>query len=424
MTTPRATPETIRAARERLAAAREALGARSQADTLESLSALLDEFARPGSAARSRLETDLPKATGFHATTVAAGLDLALAKFTGKALRELVLSEHNAAPGAQFEGFAQTSVLLAGAIPMPTLTAFLFPLVLHSPVLAKTAARDPVTARIFAEVLARIDPVLARCIEIVSFPRDDESCMETFLTAECVVATGADGTIRAVSAEVPPTTRFVGYGHRLSVALLGPAALSGSALADAARKLARDVALWDQQGCLSPVAVFCEGSAREARALGEALGQALDALGGEWPRGEIGAEDAAAVRHARDEALMRRAAGRDVAVFADEALQFTVVVEDELRFRAAPLHRFVRIHASRERTTLLHSLEAVARHLAAVALAGFGQDSVAVARALGALGASRVCAPGEMQAPPLGWHHDGQLLLAPLARMVDVEFDT
>ena len=49
-------------------------------------------------------------------------------------------------------------------------------------------------------------------------------------------------------------------------------------------------------------------------------------------------EQAAAIRREREEALMRRADGRDVRVFASDGTQFTVVVEDDLRMRVAFFH--------------------------------------------------------------------------------------
>jgi len=54
-------------------------------------------------------------------------------------------------------------------------------------------------------------------------------------------------------------------------------------------------------------------------------------------------------------------------------------------------------------------------------LEGFGAAEPALAAALARLGASRLCRFGSLQAPPLGWHHDGRGVLAPLARFCDDE---
>ena len=88
---------------------------------------------------------------------------------------------------------------------------------------------------------------------------------------------------------------------------------------------------------------------------------------------------------------------------------------------SAPQNRFIRVHPARDRRGLLAAIARVSPHLAAVGLAGFGAQTTEIARAIAGLGASRICAPGALQTPPLGWHHDGQPPLLPLARLTDVE---
>ena len=62
------------------------------------------------------------------------------------------------------------------------------------------------------------------------------------------------------------------------------------------------------------------------------------------------------------------------------------------------------------------------RHdLAGVALEGFGETSAKIAAELTRLGASRVCAPGTLQTPPLEWPRDGRAVLLPFARRSAIE---
>jgi hypothetical protein len=92
------------------------------------------------------------------------------------------------------------------------------------------------------------------------------------------------------------------------------------------------------------------------------------------------------------------------------------VRELDARWRPAPLHRFVRVHPVADAAALLDALRPVGPHLACVALEGFGPAEPALRAACAAVGASRVCRPGRMQAPPLAWPRDGRGVLAPLAR--------
>ena len=56
---------------------------------------------------------------------------------------------------------------------------------------------------------------------------------------------------------------------------------------------------------------------------------------------------------------------------------------------------------------------------AAVALAGFGAAPAELSSGLTHLGASRICEPGSLQAPPLDWRKEGRGLLLPLSRFED-----
>jgi Acyl-CoA reductase (LuxC) len=360
---------------------------------------------------------------------VRAGLAHALRDWTGDALHAVVQRELGHAGVGTREctlaaGFETTSVLLAGALPTPTLLAILAPLAVGSPVLVRTASGDPLTARVVASSIAEVDPTLGACVEVVRFGVDDLGALDAFLSAECVVASGSDATMSAIAARIRPPRRFVAYGHRVSVAVLGPGVLTSSALPQTCQRLAFDLALWDQLGCLSPLALYVVGDDRSAiDPLAAGLASALARAELQLPRGKIAIAAAAAFARARAEAEVRAAAGRGVTVYGGPRDPWCVVREDTEELREAPLYRFVRVHPVADLAGLSAALGSLAPRLAAVAIDGFGADSRSAAQRVAALGASRVCAPGRMQAPPLGWHHDGQGILTPLCRFSDLEAD-
>jgi len=191
---------------EHLAALRESgaeLRRRPVEATLDALADVLDGWRDPESSWRHALEAELPEATGFSPEVVREGLRLGLEPFSGAKLRELVAHELGGrnGPGHDDEfvsGFDTTAVVLAGSIPMPTLLALIAPLALQSPVLAKTASHDPVTARHFARSLAEVDPLLGRCIACVEFPSHASDCVDALLAADCVVAFGSDEAMAAI----------------------------------------------------------------------------------------------------------------------------------------------------------------------------------------------------------------------------------
>jgi hypothetical protein len=405
----------VRAAAARLRGAGAALRRRPRGERVALLGALLEALRDPASAIRKRLADELPAATGFHPATLAAGLDAGFARWSAQAFAELVDAELGSSPRRVAAGFPLTAVVLGGAIPMPSVLQLLAPLALGSPVLVRPGAHDPVTARAVAFELARLDPGLAGCIEVVSFAHTDAEAISALTEADCVVATGSDGAVAAIAAHVRPWQRFVGYGHRFSIAVLGRA----EACADAFAAVARDTALWDQLGCLSPLALYAVGWRWEERAaLLDELESAFSKQAALWPIGRIASRDAALRANELATFELRAASSGDAELRREPASRWALLAEREAAFRGSPLYRALRVHFVPDTASALAALAAAARHLACIGVAGAG-DPQAV-DLLASLRPSRICPLGEMQAPPISWCHDGQGVLLPLAALTDL----
>jgi Acyl-CoA reductase (LuxC) len=421
----------VRSALARLRDLGRRLRERRAADVHAALADTLDAWCGPASQWQRALADALPAVSGFSAEMVREGLARGLAPYTGGALHALVRDElggperQDAMRGTRVDGFATAATVLAGAIPLPTFVAITAPLALHTPVLVKPSMHDPVSAALFVRSLAARDPLLGACVEIATFHRDDTESLAALCEAECVVATGSDAAVAAIARcfeasrghAASGPRRFVGYGHRSSLAMLGSHATRGDALTATATALALDIALWDQLGCLSPLAVHVVGADRRAAGrVAEALAAALAAAEQRSPRGRIEPAAAAAIARERAEAEMR-----DATVLSSRGTEWSVVCEPDAQRRSAPLHRFVRVKPSASVEACLAALRPQGGQLAAVALAGFGADTAEIGAALAELGASRVCAPGAMQSPPLGWPRDNLRVLLPLARFGALE---
>jgi len=421
------TPDEIAESLERLRDEGARLKRRPIGEVLDALGAVLDRWADPDSRCRRDLEDRLPAATGFTAPMVGEGLRRALGHWTGDALRALAARELgpidslDSASDRRISSFDTTAVLLAGAIPMPSLLALIAPLAVRSPVIAKPASRDPLTPQLVAQSIAETDVELGRCIQIASFAASNEDCTRALLGAECIWATGSDETIAAVRSLVKPPRRLIADGHRLSIAAVVPPP-GAEERADLACRLALDVALWDQLGCLSPIAIFAvDPEPTRAAELADAIASALANAEKEWPRGAIEPRAAHAIAQQRAEAELRRAAGRAVEIRVSDSTAWTVILEDGPELRPIPLHRFVRVIPVPDLEQLLAAIGPLGSHLAGAAIEGFGASTTRLAHALADLGASRVCAPGTLQSPPLDWRHGGRGVLAPLVRFADIE---
>ena len=269
----------VREAVGRLTSAREALLARPHADIVDLVGRVLERFHDPSRDFGKKLVDALSDAGAFSRETIGRGLGLALHGWDGDAVRALVDLElaPSLATGRRLHPFERVSVVLGGAIPMPTLLACLTPLLVRSPALVKTASRDRVTAHLLAECLAEEDAELGGCMVALDFDGDDDATLAAFIDAPCVVASGSDETLSHIASRLSLRQRLVGYGHRFSVAVID--AGSCNDLESAALGLALDTALWDQSGCLSPVfAHVVTDDPSAASGFAQMLGDELDRL--------------------------------------------------------------------------------------------------------------------------------------------------
>jgi acyl-CoA reductase-like NAD-dependent aldehyde dehydrogenase len=150
------------------------------------------------------------------------------------------------------------ALVLAGNVFTAALRPMLLSLLVGAPLLAKASSHDGVLPHALSRALSEAHPVLGAACAVVSFDRQDRERSQALLaSASSVQVLGSDETVAAIASELAPGTRLLGRGHGLGIALIEQAALSTEASArHAARALARDVAAYDQRGCLSPQIAF------------------------------------------------------------------------------------------------------------------------------------------------------------------------
>jgi hypothetical protein len=227
--------------------------------------------------------------------------------------------------------------------------------------------------------------------------------------AGAVVIFGSDETIAHFRDLAPAGVPFQAHGHRVSLGIVfdDPDFASVEAAA-------RDVSLYDQQGCLSPHVIYVAG---DARAYAERLAAAMEAFNRHTPRGAIGLSEMAAIADLRASAAFRAAGGKSVALWQSAAsTDWTVIYEEEPTFTASPLNRVVFVKPLP--AALAAALAPVRHWLGAI---GIWPATEAHAALVAGLGASRICPLGRMQFPPAAWHAEGLPNLASLVSWVDFE---
>lgn len=423
----------------------------------EIIAYVAEQWLDPANGFRRRALSEGASELGMGPATLARGLDAFLRQLTLENLEGLVaqdlgdarrlddfsagVAEVRGGRSAVARGPALLAHVASGNIPVPALQSMVTGLLLRSAQFVKCASGRTLMPRLFAHSLAATEPRMGSCLELACWPRGSVGLdAALFEEASCLTATGSDEMLMDVRARLPLRTRFVGHGHRVSLAYVSNEVLSTYSVRRVARELAADVTAWNQLGCLSPhVAYVQEDGAVSPEGLALAVAEELARREQDEPRGPIPPEDAAAIAARRDIYRLRASvagtaaerprfetAFRDlpggVALWeSEESTAWTVVLDRDPRFEHSCLNRFLYVKPVRQLDEMLRVLEPVRGQVSTVAVAAVDHRATDIARELAAWGVPRVCPVGRMQEPPLAWRHDGRPALADLVEWTDLE---
>jgi hypothetical protein len=381
-----------------------------------------------------------PGETGFSEAVLARGMDAFFRRVTAENLEALLRQElgHEKRlddPASSRDERAESRAALAigpdllvhvaaGNIPSPALHSMLLGLLVRSAQFVKCATGGSLLPRLFAHSLYEVEPKLGACLEVAAWRGGNETLEKPlFAEADCVTATGTDETLAAVRARLPARVRFIGHGHRVSFGYVTQEALSGHDVRDLAARAARDIAGWDQLGCLSPHVYYVERDGHVGGAQFAALlAEELERLEQSEPRGHLAPEAAAAIATRRAVYQTRAAHFPGTRHWCSEnSTAWTVVFETDPHFQISCLNRFIYVKEVGGLTDVINGVDLLHGQVSTVGLAAPPHQMAAIVSRLARWGVSRICPIGQMQDPPLGWRHDGRPPLAELVRWVDWE---
>lgn len=223
---------------------------------------------------------------------------------------------------------------------------------------------------------------------------------------EVVVVMGSDETVEEIHRQTHAQQRFLPYGHKISAGILPMDKLTCPEADSWAAKAVKEIAAYDQMGCLSPQAYLCKN--REvadlfARSLAALLESTLP------PNAPRDWDLSAAVFQARQEEALD---GYKI-LASENATRWTVVRQDDGLLRNGPGGCFIRVIVSND---LPLTLNPWCGKLSSLSIAS--EDLQDWAERLAEFGVARVCRLGDLQDPPVDWRHDGAPRLAPFVRWI------
>ncbi len=357
------------------------------------------------------------EAWGWSAALLEESLDALLQPFTRAALNEFV---RTARPAGALIG-----MIMPGNVPGAGMHEVAAAMLSGCGLMLKSATAEPIAFAALARTMRAADAAVGARIATFNWSRADTAASAA-LRRECdwIAAFGDEPTIAELefAAGMEPSPRaLVGFGERYSGAIVAGLDGAGAAEIDAiAAAIARDVSLFEQNGCLSPHQVMVEADAAEtAREFAHRLAAALERLAQLMPPpARVGMEDAAAIRRARESARWRAIGGASVALIEGggwgDSPRWSVIYDDRADFTSSPGYRTVTVARCAGDDDLSRRLAPFAGRFEAFALAAPEARAYGIRRMLAQLGASHLCAPGAMQSPPLEWPHGGGVFLARL----------
>ncbi len=388
-------------------------------EILGSLERVVLRWLDHGDPVRREAEERLGQVTGLAGAMLGQGLDQMVERVRGVgALLDQDLGSRyvldrfvERAPGLRSRAWGPGLLVCVFSGNVPGIPAFdmALGLALKSAVLARPAAAEPHFAELWARSVAEVDERLGRCLAVQRWGYEESWAYQR---AGAVLAYGSDESLAAIRAQVPAGLRFVGHGHKIGFAVVAREA----AMPETARRLARDVAMYDQQGCVSPHMAFVErGGELAPGEFARACGEALEALEREMPRGRLSAAEAMALRSARDEAEFTA----DVVYASRDGLAWAVAHCERPEFLPSPLGRMLRTFAVDDVRQVVDVVRPFGRYLQTVGYAG--DRVLEMAAELGRLGVSRVCAVGMVQQVGPLVRHDGVSVAGSLVRWTDID---
>jgi hypothetical protein len=336
--------------------------------------------------------------TRFSEPLVDASLDALLEPFSADAIVRAAVSVE---PRLGVAGF-----IIAGNVAGAGIHEVVLALLAGRAIVIKTASSEPAFFPAFAATLADVGADVAARLTVLNWSRDDRGCsVELAASVDMLVAYGDDSTMAAI----PKPPQFVGFGSRVSGAIIALAGIEDAKRNQLAAKIARDATLYEQLGCLSPHHVFVVGASpgivRDfARAISIELARLATILP---PPRSLDLQDAAAVRRVREIARWRALSGEPVELHEGPRLDWTVVFDRDARFTISPGYRTLFVSAVATPRDAEERFDAVAPFIESLAIAGT-EPMLKEIRALAErLGVSRMAVAGAMQSPPLDWRHGG-----------------
>jgi hypothetical protein len=325
---------------------------------------------------------------------------------------------------ARAHGPRLTSAVLTANVPGLSYLPMVRALMVKSPLIAKLASNEPIFGPAWIKSVADIEPPLAECVALCQWQGAHDLLQKAmFEPAEVAILYGGEQTCRSLREVIGPHKKIIEHGHKIGLLMVGDEGLSDLAAArDLARRIALDVAMFDQRACVAPQILYAERnhpvSTLELTALIE---EALIDLEKDFPPSTLSVDTGASLAMARNIALFESAQHEKMELFARSSA--TLIHEKDATFSTVLPTRFLRVCPVDDLAQVVDILRPFESYLQNVGIESSPAKLAELAEKLSAIGVSRLTRPGLMHRPSMRWKHDGISTFSDLVRWTDIELE-
>jgi phenylacetate-CoA ligase len=407
--------------------------------TLRLFGRLRQRWADPSFAPRREMEAILPERTGFSREMISLGMAELVAMLDPRELRKKLSTELRQIPrGLSFHFDERSNALLrwhplgtvlhvcSGNVFLVGPSSLIEGLITGNVSILKNPSGETTFLPTFARTLLEIDEdqILSRSFAIIDYASSQKDIIQALSArVDGVAVWGGADAVAAYRENLPASTRLIVFGPKLSVGLVTRQGLLRETSEAVGRRLAAEIAIWDQNACTAPQVCFVEGKG-EAHQLATTLARALEEEQKRLPLGDLSVDAAVEIRKLRSVAEVAEGRGEGLLLDSGATLKWTVVVDDTLNLETSPLHRTIRIVPFENLDTLLNIMRTHRGYLQTVGLIASMTERLSLSRRLGELGALRVVDIGLMGGGSIDDPHDGMYALPQFLNLVVSRFET
>jgi hypothetical protein len=287
----------------------------------------------------------------------------------------------------------------AGNIPGVAIHPVMQLSLLGIPIMVKNVSTEPFLLPAILASLANYDPAVAARSAALTWARSASELTEAVMLQKPALAAFGDDDTMAYFAR--RKKHFADFGDRFSLALV-----SSSAAKSLPPRLAYDVCMFEQRGCLSPQAIFLlyEDWQQVHEFCGQ-LAAAMEKMCRQFPIGQRAPAQQAAIQQWRG-ALAVRAAGEKIVLLTSAGTEWTVAAAEHFDLNERVAYRFARVWPVQSIAQALTIFRQHKTKLQSIALGFSYQERQQLLRDFPDFGDDKNLlhtSPGYMQRPPFGW---------------------